>query len=96
VPVRWQGTVEPFVAWCVETVDLPAFGEALRSVPGAAWPAVKERLAAALAQPGPGEPEADQLRRDTPLVDRMRSPAGVLRRQIRLEKQRLLETIQES
>jgi hypothetical protein len=93
--VRWQGAAEPFAAWCLETVDLRAFGEALRSVPGPEWPAFRARLAAALAQPGPGEPEADQLRRDTPLAGRARSPAAVLRRQIRLEKRRLLETIQE-
>jgi len=93
--VRWQGEVEPFAAWCLETVDLRAFGEALRSVPGAEWPALRARLAAGLARPGPGEPEADQLRRDTPLADRAVSPAAVLRRQIRLEKRRLLETVQE-
>jgi hypothetical protein len=89
--VRWQGDAEPFVAWCLETVDLRAFGEALRSVPDAAWPALGARLSSALAEPGPGEPESDQLRRDTPLAERVRSPAAVLRRQIRLEKRRVLE-----
>jgi hypothetical protein len=93
--VRWQGAAEPFAAWCIETVDLRAFAEALRSVPAAEWPALRASLAAALDRPGPGEPEADRLRRDTPLAERLRSPAAVLRRQIRLEKRRLLETVQE-
>jgi hypothetical protein len=89
--VRWQGDAEPFVTWCLETVDLRAFGEALASLPSAEWPALRARLAAALAEPGPGEPESDQLRRDTLLAERLRSPAAVLRRQIRLEKRRLVE-----
>ena len=93
--MRWRGAAEPFVAWCLETPDPRAFDRAVRSVPAADRPAVVARLSAALARPGPGEPEAEQLRPDTALVGRMRSPAAVLRRQIKLEKRRLLEALEE-
>lgn len=70
--------------------DLRAFAALLAEIPEPAWADLSDRLKAALAARG-GEPESDALRRDTPLAERMRSPAAVLVRQIRLEKQRLLE-----
>ena len=84
--MRWQGDRAAFERWCVEARDLREFGEAVASAP----PDARARLRELLSQPGPGEPESDQLRRDTPLADRMRSPLAVLLRQIRLEKLRLL------
>jgi hypothetical protein len=72
-----------------EAVDLGLVGAALASVPDERWPAVAARLEAALAQ-DEGEPSAGQLRVGTDLTERMRTPAAILRRQIRLEKLRLV------
>ena len=89
--MRWDGDLAAFERWCVEARDLRQFREAVGSVPAALRPKVIERLRELLRQPGPGEPVSDQLRPDTPLADRMRSPLAVLLRQVRLEKLRLLE-----
>jgi hypothetical protein len=88
--VRWEGDSAAFERWCVEARDLTQFREAIASVPEADRPLVFTHVRDLLAQPGPGEPESDQLRRDTPLADRMRSPLAILLRQVRLEKLRLL------
>jgi hypothetical protein len=89
--VRWDGDLAAFERWCVEARDLRAFQDAVASLPEPIRRQVVARLGDLLRQPGPGEPGSDQLSRDTPLVDRMRSPLAVLLRQIRLEKLRLLE-----
>lgn len=86
----WDGDLERFERWCVEAIDLTAFAAALGSVPAAAWPSVRERLDAALGQPGPGEPSATNLQVGVGLVARMRTPAMLLRQQVRLEKLRLV------
>jgi hypothetical protein len=88
--VRWSGDLEAFVAWCRETMDLGQLGAVLATVPGELWPAVAERLEAALAEDG-GEPTSAQRRVGTDLTERMVSPAAILRRQIRLEKLRLVQ-----
>lgn len=86
--MRWgEGDPAAFERWCVEVRDLGAFREAVATAP----PEARSRLRDLLGQPGPGEPESAQLRRDTPLADRMRSPLAVLLRQVRLEKLRLLD-----
>jgi uncharacterized phage protein gp47/JayE len=87
--VRWEGDAAAFERWCREARDLTAFREAIASAPAEE----RARLRELLRQPGPGEPEAEQLRRDTPLADRMRSPVAVLLRQVRLEKLRLLDEL---
>jgi hypothetical protein len=89
--VRWEGDPAAFERWCVEARDLRVFQDALASLPEADRPGVLARLRELLAQPGPGEPESEQLRSDTPLVARVRSPMAVLLRQVRLEKLSLLE-----
>jgi hypothetical protein len=89
--VRWDGDLAAFERWCVEARDLRAFQDAVASLPESIRPGVVARLRERLRQPGPGEPESDQLRRDTPLGERMRSPLAVLLRQLRLEKLRRLE-----
>ena len=91
--MRWEGDQAAFERWCVEARDLRQFQEALASVPSADRARVAARLREVLSQPGPGEPEAEQLSRDTPLVDRMRSPLAVLLRHVRLEKLRLLDEL---
>ena len=58
-------------------------------MPADRWPAVAARLEAVLAARR-GEPSAGQLRVGTDLTERMRTPAAILRRQIRLEKLRLV------
>jgi hypothetical protein len=87
--VRWSGDREAFERWCVETRDLREFGEAVASAPVEERPRLRELL----SRPGPGEPEAEQLRIGTPLAERMRSPLAVLLRQVRLEKLRLLDEL---
>jgi hypothetical protein len=52
-----------------------------------------ELLQRALSQPSEREPVHRQMQQGVPLVDRMRSPAAVLLRQIRLEKLRILEAL---
>jgi hypothetical protein len=51
---------------------------------------VAERLEAAVAG-GDAEPTAGQLRVGTDLTERLPTPAAILRRQIRLEKLRLIQ-----
>ena len=87
--MQWRGDLEAFAAWAREAVDLRQFEAGLASVPAERWPAVAARLEAALAE-GEGEPTAGQLRVGTDLTERLRTPAALLRRQIRLEKLRLL------
>ena len=87
--MAWTGNLEGFVGWARETIDLGQFGAALATVPAERWPAVAARLEAALAE-GEGEPTAGQLRVGTDLTERARTPVAILRRQIRLEKLRLL------
>jgi hypothetical protein len=87
--VRWTGDREAFERWCIETRDLRDFGEAVTSAPEDE----RSRLRDLLRRPGPGEPEAEQLRSDMPLAERMRSPLAVLLRQVRLEKLRLLDEL---
>jgi hypothetical protein len=87
--MEWSGDLEGFVAWARDTIDLGQFGAALATVPAERWPAVARRLDAALAE-GEGEPTAGELRVGTDLTERMRTPAAILRRQIRLEKLRLV------
>ena len=77
------------MGWVRETVYLGQVGAALASVPDARWPAVAARLETALAQ-DEGEPTAGQVGAGTDLTERMRTPAAILRRQIRLEKLRLV------
>jgi hypothetical protein len=89
VSMVWAGDVEGFVGWMRETVDLGQVGAALTSVPDERWPEVAARLEAALAR-DEGEPTAGQLRVGTDLTERMRTPAAILRRQVRLEKLRLV------
>jgi hypothetical protein len=91
--VRWEGDPSAFERWCVDARNLRQFQDAISSVPATIRPKVVTRLRELLGQPGPGEPESDQLSRDTPLADRMRSPLAVLLRQVRLEKLRLLEEL---
>jgi hypothetical protein len=85
----WTGDLDAFVGWARAAVDLRQFEAALASVPAGRWPAVAARLEVALAE-GDSEPTASQLRVGTDLTERLRSPAALLRRQIRLEKLRLL------
>jgi hypothetical protein len=88
--LEWSGDLEAFVAWCKDAMDLGQLGAALATVPGDLWPGVAERLEAELAA-GDSEPTRDQLNRATGLADRMTGPAAILRRQIRLEKLRLVQ-----
>jgi hypothetical protein len=88
--VQWRDDPDAFVAWAREVMDLGQLGAALETVPPALWPALAERLEAALAV-GEDEPSAGQLRVGTDLTERLRSPASILRRQIRLEKLRLVQ-----
>ena len=88
--MRWTGDLEAFVGWCRETMELGQFGAALESVPRELWPSVAERLEAELAE-GAGEPTSHQRRLGAELTERMTGPAAILRRQVRLEKLRLVQ-----
>ena len=88
--MAWQGELEPFLAWAREVMDLGQFGAGLETVPPERWPAVAARLEQELAR-DEAEPDAGQLRVGTDLTERLRSPAAILRRQIRLEKLRLVQ-----
>jgi hypothetical protein len=88
--MQWTGDPDAFVAWSREVMDMGQFGAALATIPLGLWPAVAERLELALAA-DEEEPTAGQLRVGTDLTERMRSPAAILRRQIRLEKLRMVQ-----
>jgi hypothetical protein len=88
-PTTWTGDLAGFAAWARDVMDLGQFGAGLESVPPDSWPAVAERLTVVLAAED-GEPTAGQLRVGTDLTERLRTPAALLRRQIRLEKVRLV------
>ena len=87
--MHWAGDPDRFLARARDAIDLTQFGAALATVPAEHWPSVAARLEAALAE-DEGEPTAGQLRVGTDLTERMRTPAAILRRQIRLEKLRLI------
>jgi hypothetical protein len=70
----------------VATTDLNAFREAVKSLSREE----AEKLRVELEQATVDEPTRLQLQQGVPLVDRMRTPASVLLRQVRLEKLRIL------
>ncbi|HZR00711.1 MAG TPA: hypothetical protein VFC93_18070 [Chloroflexota bacterium] len=47
-PPRPGDDLDAFVTWCVGTPDVLAFHAALRWIDGEHWPAIRERVAAAL------------------------------------------------
>ena len=71
-------------------MDLGQLGAAIETVPRELWPAVAERLETALAE-ADAEPTTGQLRVGIELTERLPTPAAILRRQIRLEKLRLVQ-----
>lgn len=76
----------------VATTDLKAFREAVRSLSRDEAAKLRAELERAMVD----EPTRLQLQQGVPLVDRMRTPATVLLRQIRLEKLRILEEVDEA
>lgn len=88
--VIWQGDADAFATEIATAMDLRSVASALKSIPAEAWPQVQAILAARLFVPAPGEPEHAELRQGVPLTERFRSPAALLRRQVRLQKLRLL------
>jgi hypothetical protein len=86
----WTGDLDAFLDWSQEVMDLGQFGAALATIPLDRWPNVAERLEAALGA-AEGEPSVGQLRVGTELTERLRTPAAILRRQIRLEKLRMVQ-----
>lgn len=92
--VRWTGDADELEHWCRQAIDLRAFAEALGSVPVELWPTFAARLDAALASDAAHEPTRAQLRQGVELTERLTTPAGLLRRQIRLEKRRILAELE--
>lgn len=89
----WQGDLGAFIEACVSRPDLAEFRAALASMPADQWPAVRAALATRLSEPSADEPTALQRQVGVGLAARMTTPLGLLRRQIRLEKLRILSEL---
>ena len=87
----WTGDRTAFLAAAVAIHDLRQFSAALESVPASERPAVRDALRAALNAADTGEPSIRSMSVGAPLVQRMQTPAGLLRQQIRFQKRDLVD-----